>query len=131
MRFHEMLGSVSCPFEFNLNLKKGQTFPGKPPYPQLVVLENDIAHVREIRWQILRIRASTPETGKIENVQIMRLVAVLEGGQEVEMQRVALPADVVEEIPADPTRCAACGGKLPHGSGIEYDGAWYHGTCLR
>jgi hypothetical protein len=131
MRFHEILSSSSCPFEFSLKLKKKDRFPGKPPYPQLIVLDNVVTHVREIQWQMIKVRASVPESGKMEDVQIMRLVAVLEGGEEVEMQRVALPADVVQEMPVDPTRCGACGGKIPPGAATVKDGVSYHWTCLR
>ena len=131
MKFDQMLGSDSCPYEFNLELEKGTKYPGKPPYPELLVLSNDTAHVREIRWQRVVVRASIPETGKMDNVQIMRLVAVLEGGQEMEMSRIALPVDIENDTPEDPTTCAACHGKIPHGAGTKHEVKWYHtGRCL-
>lgn len=131
MRFYEILGRTDCPYEFGLDLKNATVFEGKAPYPRLVVLNNETIHVRSIKWQVLDVRATMPETQKLENVRIMRLVAVLEGGGEVEMSRVALPADVVDDIPADPTKCAACGGKIPVGSGVRGDdGKYYHrGMC--
>lgn len=131
MRFHELLGRQDCPYEFSVGLEQKTVYEGKPPYPRLIVLDNDSVHVREIRWQVLTVRATMPETGKTEDVRIMRVVAVIEGGEEVEMSRVALPADVVQDIHADPTRCAGCKGKIPVGARVQGDdGRFYHvGRC--
>ena len=123
-----------CPYEFSLGLKKGAKYRGKPPYPELLVLSADDTHVREIRWQRIVVRAESPETGKKESVQVMRLVAVLEGDVEMEMSRIALPAKVVEEQEkADPTTCAGCGTKIPMGAGVQGDdGLYYHaGRCYQ
>jgi len=130
MKYHEMMGSDECPYQLSLDLEKGTQFPGKPPYPQLTVVSNETAHVRELRWQNLVVKAMLPEIGKREDVRIMRLVAVLEGGEEIELSRVALPADVVEELPPDPTTCASCGCKIPIGAGVLVERKYYHHGCV-
>lgn len=127
MRYDQLLAQPECPYEFSLGLEKGTKYPGKPPYPQLLVLESQDVHVREIRWQRIVVRAESPEVERKENVQVMRLVAVLEGGGEMEMSRMAMPIEVDEKPDADPTKCAACRTAIPPGAGVlGDDGLWYH-----
>jgi hypothetical protein len=133
MKYCELLSQDVQPYEFALGLEKGASFPGKPPYPEIVVLLNNTVRVRELQWQHLLVRASSPEVDRTEDVQIMRLVAVLEGGTEIEMQREAIPADVLELVEADPSRCAACTRPIPPGGAVvDENGRHYHrNTCWR
>jgi len=125
-RYHEVLGSPEAPYPFDLKAEKGSQWHMRPPWPDVVVLSNTTVRVREMQWQRLVVRASAPESNKSEDVQVMRLVAVLEGDQEIEMSRIALPAEVDGDEPTDPTKCAVCGRGIPAGSGVEINGHWYH-----
>lgn len=128
-KYHEMLGAADCPYEFSLEVSEGTVYRGRPPYPDLTVLSVDDSHIRELRWQRILVRADNFEM-KSEDVQIMRLVAIIEGGGEIEMQRVAVPAELMPEEPSDRAKCVACGDRIPFGAGIEVDGKWYHeGRC--
>jgi hypothetical protein len=126
MRFHEVLGSPEAPYPFVLRPEKGQQWHARPPWPDLVVLSNTVIRVSQIEWQRVVVRASTAENSRTEDVQVLRLVATLDGGAEVEMSRISLPAEIEGEEVVDPTKCAACGRGIPAGAGTEFDGRWYH-----
>jgi len=132
MNFVDLMGNSEAPYQLSLELEKGSKFKAKPPYPDVEVLHNESVHIREFKWQRLVTRVSTPETGKVEEIQVMRLVAIMEGDVEIEIQRIAMPADVEEDVPVDITTCAGCGGSIPFGQAEEYEGKAYHrGRCIR
>lgn len=130
MRFYDMLGSAECPYNFKLDLSKGTQYAGKGHYPRLTVLGNESVHVREVKCQVILVRAESPETGKTEEVQIMRMVAVLEGGTEMELSRMAVPSDIADRTKGDPSICTSCRGRIPHGAGTKVDDDWYHYGCV-
>lgn len=131
-RWEEWLASAHCELAFTRDLKPGATFPGRTPYPEVTVLQAAVTHVRELVSHTMRVRALVPESGQEEDYIVGRLVAILEGGDEVEVARTAIPAAVADAMPEDPTRCAACGRAIPPGAGATHDGRAYHaGSCLR
>jgi hypothetical protein len=131
LRYEELLDSPECPYQFSLENKAGDECPGKPPYPAMMIISSTSTHVREVRLHSMRVRLHTPETESVQDMEIVRLIAVLEGGGEMEVSRSSFPAEIVDNRPSDPTRCAACGKEIPPGSGVAYKGSMYHrATCF-
>jgi hypothetical protein len=130
--YERILGSIDCPYNFNLKLKGGETYEGKPPYPKLKVINSEQTFVREIKWQRILVRASNHESEHTEDVQIMRLVAILEDNTEMELSRVAVQAEMLENKTADLSKCESCGKNIPVGAATLYEGKAYHtGRCIR
>lgn len=129
-----MLASIEAPYEFTLGMGAGTRFPARPPYPDLAVLEADDVHVRRVVLQRVVVDASAPEDqGAKEHRQayeVLRLVAELEGGAEMEIHRTATEVSGSKDRPIDPTRCAACNRPIPHGEGITASGRAYHRRCI-
>ena len=126
---HELLGLPDAPYDLTLGLEVGSTFEGAPPWPDLRVTAVREVHVRRIVWHEIDVVAERPEDGEREPMRIARLVAELEGDREVELDRQALPLAALEAPQIDPSRCAACGGKIPRGDALIRAGAAYHERC--
>lgn len=118
------------PYELNTKLEVGTKYEATPPYPDVTVKESSVLHVRELVYHLLGVELRDIGTDKKEDVSIGRLVAILEGGDEVEIHRTVLPSNVVEDG-VDLSVCASCGGKIKIGGGKMYEGRAYHDRCLR
>jgi hypothetical protein len=125
----ELLGEADAPYDFPLDLEAGARYEGGPPWPDLTVSAARLVHVRRIVWHEIDVVAERAEDDQRENVRIGRLVAELEGDRFVELDRQALPLDALEEPEIDPSKCAACGGKIPRGDALIREGAAYHYRC--
>jgi len=131
----ELLGSIQAPYDIQLGLEPGTRFPARPPYPDLAVLEVDNVHVRQIVLQRMVVEATTPEDAGVaseprKTYEVLRLVALLEGGAEMEIHRTAVEVKGTDDRPIDPTRCAACNRPIPYGEGVTVDGRAYHQRCV-
>ena len=118
------------PYQFALDTKAGRQYCPEDPYPAIRITAVRDARVREWRWQTLTGRAGSPPDDRA--VRVLRLVAVLEGGEEVEVQRVAAVLTECAQVPMHAEgRCPACGGVVPEGTGVSLEGTQYHLGCIR
>jgi hypothetical protein len=113
------------PYPFRLDTARGATLIS-PDLPPLAVVHAAAVRVREVHWQALLCRTADQQT-----LQVQRLVAVLESNEEVELQRQVAPVDAATALPVDQNRCVACGGNVPQGTGIIFEGRTYHCACVR
>ena len=120
----------SGPYDITLAVKIGDELAAPPPYPYLRVVEVELVQARRLVWQMVTVDADDPErAGTGERLRFGRLVAELEGGGEVELDRHALPTE--DPAPAaDPGTCGACGQRIPQGTAVEHDGGFYHRRCM-
>ncbi len=127
----KLIGNPDGPFDIELSTEPGTVFKSRAPYPNLEIISIDSADVKHIVHQTVRAKAEIPGEDAKLDVVIGRLVAVLSGGEEIEIDRVAIPTEsVVSE--ADITMCAACGKNIPLGGHVVVDGKAYHKlTCIR
>ena len=111
MKYGELVEAQDSPYAFALGLEPGVKLQGTGHYPDLDVISVKEEPVKEIRWQLLKVKAEHPGQEGEEYLMVGRLVAVLENDNEVEVgERVVLPADMVE-TGIDMTTCASCGRK--------------------
>jgi len=111
MKYGKMVESQDSPYAFQLGLEPGTTLQGEGHFPDLVIQSVTETPVKEIRWQLLRVKAEHPNQVGEEFLIVGRLVAVLDNDSEVEVgERTALLADMVE-TGIDMTTCASCGRK--------------------
>ncbi len=130
-RWCEMISAADSKFGFQLGIKHGTKWEVEPPYPDLEVASAKETHVRRLVLQELVVSASVPEDDDAADLVVTRLVAELEGGREVELNRHAQAAgeDVEAEIPMDV--CCACGERICDPSIREmYEGKPYHKRCI-
>ena len=125
-----MFAEQDSPYELNTKLEPGTRYEATPPYPDVTVTQSDVIHVRELVYHTVAAELRDITTENKQNISIGRLVAVLEGGDEVEIHRVVLPADVEEEG-VDLSVCGSCGGKIKIGGAHMHEGRAYHHRCLR
>lgn len=130
LRADEMLGSAGAPHDLRLDSAVGEVVAPGAPWPTVEILRSEVAPVRRLVHQTLVLRATRPgePDAPAEIVVVGRLVAELEGGGEVEIQRDALPADA-DNPEVDTSTCAACGGPIVPGDARVEDGAAYHARC--
>lgn len=119
-------------FEFNLDVSDGVKWEASPPYPDLVVRNSKIVHVRRTVVQELLLTASVPEDRDQAEIVVQRLVAELETGQEIELMRQANPAADSDQI-VDMDVCTACGEQIAGGSDgfntVVINDKPYHKRC--
>ena len=111
MKYGNLVEAQDAPYAFSLGLEPGTTLRGEGHYPDLAIQSVTEKPVKEIRWQLLRVKAEHPNQDGEEFLMVGRLVAVLGNGSEVEVgERTVLLADMVE-TGIDMTTCASCGRK--------------------
>ena len=120
------------PYIMKLGQEAGSQFQAKPPFPDANILECDEVYVRRMVLQRTVVRAFTPGENGARDIEVVRLVAELEGGDELEIFRTA--DEMTDPVPspanADKARCAGCHGNIPHGDGIPHGDDVYHERCL-
>jgi len=127
--YQAMLSDADAPYPFTTDIGEGYQLLGKLPYPDVIVLESKVVHVRALKYHILLLHAEEETQFRVEQVRIGRLVAELEGdGGEVEIQRFLLPTDS-EDAPVDESRCDACLMTIPEGEAKVVEGRAYHRHC--
>lgn len=126
----EMIMAHDSDVQFELGLKKGAVWDTKPPYPDLEVVETKDMHVRRIVMQESMLRARMPETDDEGYIKVSRLVAELENGQELELNRTAEPAS--DDSPDEPDNiCRACDLQIVDDSEVVmHEGKPYHRRCM-
>lgn len=126
-----MIGAPDSAFEMRLGLTKGTQWGAPPPYPEVVIENAKETHVRRIVLQDLVVNASEPETEDSAYIHVQRLVAELEGGEEIELSRITTPAKQ-ENAPALPSNvCRACETPIVSKSEtVIVDGEPYHKRCV-
>lgn len=130
-RWEDLLGDIGAPFEFKLGLQPGARYQAPPPYPDVEVVSVEEVYVRRIVLQRLHVSAASPEDQVEQALEVVRVVAELEGGDEVEMARTASPYVEQRPRPVDIARCAGCGKPIPHGEAVVHEGEAYHrGRCI-
>lgn len=127
--WHDLVSSQEAPYEIPLGVEEGATFQAAPPFPDLAVDQVHIAEVDKLYYQTLLTTATSENSDREQRIIIGRLMAVTTDGGEVEIQRHALPMEAIEKG-VDVTRCAACGGNIPHGEARILEDAAYHANCL-
>jgi hypothetical protein len=129
----DLLGSKDSPYDIHLETKAGAKYEVRPPWPNLEVLSADVLPIEAIVQQVIRVRATIPEADAEQDLVITRLVARLQGGGEIELEKAALPTEtIIEEV--DITRCGACGGNIVPGDAeiLETDEGRqaFHSRCV-
>jgi len=131
----QLLSSKEAPYEFGLDTQAGAELPARPPFPDLEVASVQEVSIERFAYQVLRVRASRPEDGSARSFVIGRMVAVLAGGGEVEVQRDVAPEEEVTGEPYGST-CAACGQEIQPGDAViitnpvDKSAAVYHRRCV-
>lgn len=130
-RWADVLGDVAAPYDLKLGLEPGTRFDARPPYPDVRILDVEEVYVRRVVLQRMLVAAFTPEDdgSPKEQLEVLRLVAELEGGEELEIHRTARPLEP-KEVPADKGKCAACGVAIPHGEAVETEDGAFHPRCV-
>lgn len=118
------------PFPVGDDTPPGAFFPGEAPYPDIEVLGVDRVRVVALSWQTVRFRPVEADGRRGAPIATGRLLASLEGGGEVEIDRVVAPVPEDAGEVADLSRCAACDEPIPRGAHVVHDGAAYHRRCL-
>lgn len=127
--WRKFIASSDSPYEFQLNTPIGAEFRVPPPYPDLIVEQSVHVGVNRLVWHVVAVKAEDAARDKKEQHRFGRLVAVLEGGSEIELYRAPWD-DEIDEPPIDMTRCGACRGNIPDGAALLLSGVAYHVRCV-
>jgi len=127
--WHELVSSQEAPYELPLGVEVGAICRAAPPFPDIEVQGTDVVEIDRLYYQTLRVTATMERSDREQSIIVGRLMAVTKDGAEVEIQRHALPVEAVEHN-VDTTRCAACGGNIPHGEARIHEDRAYHSICL-
>ncbi len=117
-------------YQMDLNMEDGTRWESKPPYPDMEVLSTSTTHVRRTVLQDVSVEVRADERQKIRRYIVRRLVAELENGEEIELQRFVIPATELPEDSIDLTICGSCGGRIPDGDAEVHEGVAYHRRCM-
>jgi hypothetical protein len=127
----KLVSHATGPYDVRLDVGEGDELTAPPPYPYLKVLASKVVQARRLCWQVVDVEAQDPEHPEARALlRFGRLVAELEGGGEVELDRHPLPLVDPPARAADPSTCGACDQHIPQGTGVEHEGAWYHRRCM-
>jgi hypothetical protein len=130
-RWCQMLSADDCAFSFGLGLQAGAKWEAHPPYPDLKLVSVVEPHVRRIVLQEAVLEVSDPETGDGAYLRMKRFVAELEGGQEMELNRVVEPVPDGSEPALPGNVCRACDLEIVDESEVVmYEGEPYHRRCM-
>jgi len=128
--FRKLIEDPNGPVQFGLQTPVGAVLEETPPYPRIVVTDTHVLYVRRLVWHTIDIDARAGDAGKSERLTVGRLVAEIEGGGEIEMQRTVIPTDALNQRPIDANTCAACGYVIPDSDAVIIDDAAYHRGCV-
>lgn len=118
-----------APYPIADDLPAGTLLAGTPPYPDIEVCSVDRVRVVSLAWQTMTFRPVDEDGRRGAPIAVGRLLASLEGGGEIEIDRVVAP--VPEAAPVvDVSRCVACDEPIPRGAHVVLDGAAYHARCV-
>ncbi len=124
----KLIEDPNGPVQFSLGTQVGGVVEENAPYPRLVVTNKQKLYVRRLVWHVLDVDARSDDSNQRESLTIGRLVAEIEGGGEIELQRSVVPSDLFEEQQEDSSTCAACGEAIPVDP-VVFDGKSYHKRC--
>lgn len=130
LTWSEMIAAQDSVIQIPLGVEKGSQWETKPPYPDLEAIAVKEKHVRRLVMQDITMMASMSETGEEGLIRVVRLVAELEGGEEIELSKSATP--ISSDEPAEPDyKCRACGAMIVDDSEcIIHEGKPYHRRCM-
>lgn len=123
MRLVEMLNDRDAPYEIDLKIERGDRLRGEGHFPDLLVTQARVVDVKRMLWHIVRVNT---EDG--DDYAIGRLIAQTEDGEEIELDRQAIPTNA-EAGARDRSICSACGMR------ILDEPVWigelrYHSACV-
>jgi hypothetical protein len=130
VRYQDLIQSVEAPYAFATGLENGTVLKGRDHYPDLEIVSSSEVPVKDIRWQLLRVKAEHPNQDGSEQYLVGRLIAILENDEEVEVgERTCVLADIVD-TQIDITTCASCGRKNMDASVAKiHEGQAYCPVC--
>lgn len=128
--FRALVEDPNGPVQFGLQTPVGAVLPEHPPYPRIVVTDTGVQYVRRLVWHTVDVIARSEESGQTERLTIGRLVAEIEGGGEIEMQRTVIPTEALDDRPVNVNTCEACGRPIPDGDAVIVERAAYHRGCV-
>lgn len=123
-----LLSGADSPYDLSLDIASGQRIEtGDLEHPDLEFDAVEVLPLKRMLLHRLRCRALGGD-GTARAVDVVRVVGVLNSGEEVEVLR---RASVADDDPGDHV-CAACGRELPADRGAirEVDGLVYHEGCI-
>lgn len=134
-RWIEAIRSQATEYAFSEGLATGEVLRAPAPAPVLEVLATATLAVKEMRIHSVQVRAAkTVDDPDGVPIHVLRLIAVLEDGDEVEMLREAVAGESDHSEEGGTPRCAACDGNIwDHdisGQAIAIDGLLYHRLCV-
>ena len=130
MSWCQMISSDCHTIDIPLGLESGSRWETKPPYPDLFAIDVKETQVRRVVLHEVVVAAEMAETEESGVIKITRLVAELEGGNQIELSRVAEPASS-DEAAAPTDVCNACNGKIVDESEtVMIDSLSYHRRCV-
>jgi hypothetical protein len=134
-RWLEAIRSQATEYAFREGLSTGDVLRAPAPAPTLEVLATATLAVTAMKIHSVQVRASTTvDDPDGVPVHVLRLIAILEDGDEVEMLREAVAGESDHTEERGTPRCAACDGNIwDHdiaGQAIAIDGVLYHRLCV-
>lgn len=134
-RWIEAVRSQSTEYGFHNGLGTGDVLRAPAPAPTLEVLATATLAVKALRIHSVQVRAATAvDDPDGVPIHVLRLIAILEDGDEVEMLREATAGESDHTEERGTPRCAACDGNIwDHdiaGQAIAIDGLLYHRLCV-
>lgn len=134
-RWIEAVRSQGTEYAFTEALTEGDVLRAPAPAPTLEVLATATLAVKALRIHSVQVRAaaSVDDPDGVP-IHVLRLIAILEDGDEVEMLREATAGESDHMDERGMPRCAACDGNIwDHeiaGQAIAIDGLLYHRLCV-
>jgi hypothetical protein len=127
MKLVEQLSRPDSPYDFSLDLEQGRVLEGDSEYPDLEIEDVKTSAVKEVKVQVFRLKETCGERAVI----MRRLVAVLEGDQEIDVgERFAIDASFVDNQ-ADTSKCNACFKEIKRPQDlVMHEGKAYHDYCM-
>jgi len=125
----KLIDDPNGPVQFSIETPVGAVIEEKSPYPRLVVTNRQTLYVRRLVWHIIDVDARSEDSIQRQSLTIGRLVAEIEGGGEIELQRSVVPSEIFEEQQNDLSTCNACGENIPEDTAVIFDGKSYHKRC--
>jgi hypothetical protein len=127
MKLVEKLSRPDSPYAFALDLEPGDVLGGDSEYPDLEIEAVKTSEVKAIKVQVLRLKDANGDSA----VVMRRLVAVLDGDQELDVgERFTIDASFVDNK-ADTSKCNACNREIKRPQDlVMHEGKAYHNICM-
>lgn len=120
--------SISA-YDFSAGMKAGDTFRPGAPYPEAKVIENSVEEAKKIVLQTSNL-ILTDFAGRTQELTLIRLLAIMASGKELEISRTSVDTRVITEQLSGSGRCNCCQGVLLKEDSIRAkSGEWYHKHC--